>query len=314
MIKTETITICVCTYKRPQMLIRCLLSLAQQNVLENWDIVYVIVDNEFEQSNRQVVDDFTKMANVNASYVHQPQRGIAAARNLAVDEALKQKSDWICFFDDDQYADENAVKEAFLAAQRYQADVVSMRNGLVLQNPQHHPYFQSKIKHRDGKQLEECGTCGVLFNASLVKSDGLGLRFDEMRALGCGEDSDFFNKAFRGGMRIVAAEKAVVYEEVVSERMEIWAQCYRSYCVAANGLQFYLNKQKKINGLRLVLKVLGRLASVCEIPLLLFYVIFSLAFFKHRMIRIGKKLFWVGGIVAGLLNASPELYKKVVGY
>ena len=313
MIKTETIMICVCTYKRPQMLIRCLLSLAQQNVLENWVIVYVIVDNELEQSNRQVVDDFAKMANGNVSYVHQPQRGIAAARNLALDEALKQKSNWIFFFDDDQYADENAVKEAFQAAQLYQADVVSMRNRLVLQNPKQHPYFKSKIKHRDGKQLEECGTCGVLFSAFLVKPDGLGLRFDEMRALGCGEDSDFFNKAFRRGMRIVAAENAVVYEEVVSERMDVWAQCYRSYCVAANGLKFYLNKQK-INGLRLCLKVLGRLASVCEIPFLLLYVIFSPAFFKHRMIRIGKKLFWVGGIVAGLLNASPELYKKVVGY
>ena len=93
LVKKETIAICVCTYQRPKMLTRCFMSLINLECLENWDIIFVIVDNEAAQNNQALIEGFQNNTHYPIYYVHQPQRGISAARNNALEEALKHQAD-----------------------------------------------------------------------------------------------------------------------------------------------------------------------------------------------------------------------------
>ena len=192
----ETIAICICTYKRPKMLTRCILSLMQLTVLPEWNIIFIVVDNELEQNNKNAIEAFRNLSIFPIFYVHQPRKGIAAARNAALIAAEQNSSDWICFFDDDQYAQRDVLINAMVAAKLYQAQVVKM----------HVQYIDSKGNGRlmsndvcEYQMIETCATNGVLFETSLINKSGQKLRFDEGNFLVRGEDVDFFYRSFIHG-------------------------------------------------------------------------------------------------------------------
>lgn len=403
--------ICICTHKRPKMLTRCLFSLAKQNSLPDWEFIFIIVDNELTPNNRHIVEEFERITNFMVKYIHQPRRGIAVARNAALEEALKQKVDWICYFDDDQYADKNAIVTAYQTAQESQAEIVFMRvlytasnkilqasiqraDGLLIkadslaspvneevvperekfwfkcyktyyQAVDHYkrslkkqytfsrlfwkitrklmsiiemiclpvylitcpPFFYKRIHKIAGHFFEGCGyiagilklnsrsiiggSGGCLFNSLLVKPDGLALRFNEETGLGGYEDTMFFSLAISLGGNTAIAERAIVYEEVVPEREKLWFKCYKSYC---RGADYYKWSLKQRYMLLRLLKIMQKLISIIEVPVLLVYLVLDPPFFYKRLHKIASRFSMGCGYIAGLLKLNSQYYKNTKGY
>src|SRR5437667_12841349 len=87
----EAVTICICTYKRPQLLTGLLDALARQRTDQLLTLSIVVVDNDLLQSARDVVMRFKRTNSVAISYYCEPERNISLARNRAV---LESKGDF----------------------------------------------------------------------------------------------------------------------------------------------------------------------------------------------------------------------------
>jgi succinoglycan biosynthesis protein ExoM len=164
----QRVAICVCTYRRPQMLQRCLDSLARQVVDKGIEIEIVVVDNEPEPNNRDAVIGFVnEWTAPRFHYVLQPKRGIAAARNATLDEALELNADWIAFIDDDATAASDWI--APLMAPEYR-DTPILLGGIIYDCPDAAPFWVTG-KRQAGKRgagrgsasrPAPPGTCGSL--------------------------------------------------------------------------------------------------------------------------------------------------------
>src|SRR5436190_13325319 len=97
---TNHISVCICTYKRPEMLQRLLVSLAAQETQGKFTFSVVVADNDAQQSAQAVVEAFRKTSPVPVTYCVEPRQNIALVRNRAVAEAC---GDFITFIDDDEF-------------------------------------------------------------------------------------------------------------------------------------------------------------------------------------------------------------------
>jgi glycosyltransferase involved in cell wall biosynthesis len=115
-------SICVLTYKRPEALKACLNSIIAAR-LPN-DCVLIIIDNADSKDGEAVYEAFD-FKNLNAHYVHEPEKGVVHARNRAMDEAfITHKCDWLCFIDDDETVNKNWLSALLDCQSRTRADAV----------------------------------------------------------------------------------------------------------------------------------------------------------------------------------------------
>lgn len=213
------VTICALTYQRPDGLARLLQGLSALTFRATPpDLRIVIVDNDPAASARETCQRFSATLPWPLHYVVEPNRGIAFARNTALDQAAG--ADWICFLDDDEIPDPHWLDELFRVQRTYDADVVG---GPVLPHfPQPVPpwivagRFFNRRRHPTGQSLTHVFTNNVLFRGRILTD--LSLRFNERWALmGC-EDRAFFQTIGMAGYRIVWADEATVVEWVPTSR------------------------------------------------------------------------------------------------
>lgn len=91
--------VCVCTYKRPELLKRLLKIVALQETDQLFSYSIVVADNG-SQSARDVVAEFARSSEIPVPYCIQTQRNIALTRNKAIENAA---GDFIAFIDDDEF-------------------------------------------------------------------------------------------------------------------------------------------------------------------------------------------------------------------
>src|SRR5438270_949128 len=114
MIKTDSerkanhIAVCVCTYKRPQMLQRLLNDVSVQETDGAFEFSIVVIDNDASQSAEPVVSAFAKKASIPVTYGAEPRQGICLVRNRAIEHAA---GDFIAFIDDDEFPDRRWLLE-----------------------------------------------------------------------------------------------------------------------------------------------------------------------------------------------------------
>lgn len=228
------ITLGVCTYKRPQMLMECLSSLTQLIAPYDTELSIVIVDNEALAETCEIVERYADISNHPMRYIAEPRRGIASARNAIVEAALTDNADWIVMLDDDQVVPPDWLRKMFAAQGRSRADVVKC--SVLHQYPDPLPEWAfPRTKPFVGSYgMGFAPTNGVLFRANLVRprtDDGrnLGLRFDERFNLTSGEDRDFFLRANDLGAFIIQTPDAVATEFVPLSKCSFSAQIARVY-------------------------------------------------------------------------------------
>src|SRR6266404_2423568 len=93
------VCVCICTFRRPQLLEQLLPAIARQETRDRFTFSIVVVDNDSQRSAEKVVKTFASSTVVRTDYVVEPVQNIALARNRAL---RMNVSEYVAFFDDDQ--------------------------------------------------------------------------------------------------------------------------------------------------------------------------------------------------------------------
>lgn len=220
--KVNHISVCVCTFKRPELLRQLLRHLEDQQTQGMFTYSVVVADNDHARSAEQIAQQFSN-GRLSVTYCVETQQNIAMVRNKAIQHA---GGDLIAFIDDDEFPADNWLSNLFKALKHYGADGVL---GPVK------PWFESEPPHwlRAGKFFDrptygtgyklsytETRTGNVLFWRTML--DGMDIPF-RLQFSTAGEDVDFFRRMMEKGYRFVWCDDGFVYEVVPPSR------CTRRY-------------------------------------------------------------------------------------
>jgi succinoglycan biosynthesis protein ExoM len=218
--KMKHISVCICTYKRPQQLRHLLSNLEEQETGGLFDYSIVIVDNDGCGSARETAEFFARESKINIVYYMEPQQNIALARNKAVKNA---NGDFIAFIDDDEFPSKQWLFTLHRALTLYGTDGIL---GPVLPHFIEKPpawvlkgRFFERPAHPSGYILgwENTRTGNVLLKAGTFKKDRNW--FDPCFGSG-GEDRDFFRRKISEGYTFAWCNEAHVFEAVPPERWD----------------------------------------------------------------------------------------------
>ena len=224
----DHISICLCTYKRPERLRTLLSKLQEQHTGECFTYSIVVVDNDKRESARQTVDACGRASVVPVSYHVEPEQSIAAARNRSVANAT---GNLVAFIDDDEVPVEDWLLKLYKCLLHYNVDGV---HGPVK------PFFEVAppawtIKARlfDRPSYET----GFVIDWPLAGTGNVLLRREALEELSGpfklefgsgGEDTDFFRRSMSLGRVYVWCNEAEVYEFVPQERTRLSFQLRRA--------------------------------------------------------------------------------------
>lgn len=208
------ITICICTYKRPRMLLHLLRKVAELETAELFTYSIVVVDNDCEESARKIVDAFRKDSSVEIHYYSEPEQNISLARNKAVQNAT---GNYLALIDDDEYPEKNWLIKMYKAVHTYKADGVL---GPVKPFFEEKPpawvikgkfYERPRKKRRTGSVLGWLDTRAgnVLIRRSIFMESGI--LFNPALGRG-GEDNELFSRLIGKGYVFIWCEEAPVIE------------------------------------------------------------------------------------------------------
>lgn len=217
-----SVTVAICTFRRPDGLQRALDGLWKQVGLALAKVTVLVVDNDASGSARAVVDQNSAPPGWVLRYVIEPQPGVSHARNRCLAES---RTELIAFFDDDEVPEPDWLL-ALLETQRVTgADAVF---GTVISRFETCPpswmagcTAHKKPRHPTGSVVgwESSCTANVLIGSRLVAL--AGGRFDVRFATSGGEDALFFARAESAGAHLVWCDEAVVVEDVPATRMRL---------------------------------------------------------------------------------------------
>jgi succinoglycan biosynthesis protein ExoM len=245
-LKRLSLTICVCTYRRPAGLAALLEGLVGQRFTDQPApaLGVVIADNEGCEEVSALCERFARDSGLPIRYVREPQRGISHARNACL-AAIPADCDFFLMIDDDEVPHPDWIDRLLLAQRRTGADVVEGQ--IVPVFPEGTPdwivqgdYFgwhpdlndPPGPGQQDYPELDEARTNNVLVRSAVVRT--LGLRFDPRFALSGGGDIVFFRTIRAAGYRIVYARDAGVREMIPPHRANLRFLWRRWYRVGAN--------------------------------------------------------------------------------
>lgn len=215
------ISVCICSYKRPELLRRTLHGLSMQEVgeeLQDLTFGVVVCDNDPNESARAVVDEFSPGFAQAIEYCVEPRRGIAHARNASLKHSTGR---FVAFIDDDEIPHKDWLSTLYRALMVDEA--VAGVLGPV------HPIFDERPpawivkgrlcerpEHQTGVSIgpRECRTGNVLLRRSAV--DGLEPAFRSEFVTG--SDADFFLRLASQGYRFTWCNEAAVEEVVPPSR------------------------------------------------------------------------------------------------
>jgi len=287
--KLPHISVCICTYRRPELLKRALDALWEQETGGLFTFSIIVVDNDKNESGRDVATAFAN-ASQRLAYCIEPRQGIAVARNKATEAAT---GDYVAFLDDDERPPRTWLATLFRSCRATGADGVL---GPVK------PLFDSgaprwvvkcgfydRPDYPTGTQLHwrETRTGNVLFKREVLDSVHPPFR-PEFRS---GEDLDFFKRSMETGRKFTWCSEAAVYEVVPAIR---WRRRYmlrrallRGTCAAYHARPFGIAK------------------SLVAIPLYTLALPFALAARHHWFMALSVKLCDHIGKLLALVGANP---------
>lgn len=207
------IAVCVCTYKRPELLSRSLETVCAQRTDGLFTYSIVVADNDKDESARAAVAQVASRFPVAVKYCVEAQQNIARARNRAVENAT---GDFVAFIDDDEFAIKEWLLTLFNTILQYGADGV-----LAPVNPHFDDGapqwvikggFYNRPVHPTGMVLRwpQCRTGNVLLKKELFAGDAQPFNPECLS----GEDQDFFRRKIEQGHSFIWCHEAPAFEVV----------------------------------------------------------------------------------------------------
>lgn len=263
----DHISVCVCTYRRNELLERLLRNLAIQKTNGFFEYSIVVVDNDECGHARETVARIKDELILDITYSIEPERTIPSARNHALKLA---RGNYIGIIDDDEFPPPDWLLRMYEGIQTFSVDGAL---GPV------YPFFNSSPP----AWLVKSGMCelpayrtGTLLDWSqtrtgnvLVKKDVFerhGLVFDVRFRTG-GSDQEFFRQAIQLGCRFVAIQEAPVFEVVPKSR---WTRKYwikRALVNGFNARRYALRSMSRKRQALLTLKsAIGAMAYAAMFP------------------------------------------------
>lgn len=207
------ITVCICTYRRQQLLNRLLEKLVAQTTAGLFTYSIVVCDNDQSGSAEGTVSAFAAACPVPVKYCVEPRQNIALARNKAVENAT---GDFIAFIDDDEFPIKEWLLTLFNALNKY--DVAGVLGPVK-------PYFDDNaprwvVKGRfyerptypTGFVIDWTkGRTGNVLLKTRLRNEGEELFRPEFRA---GSDQDAFRRLIDKGHVFIWCDEAVAFEVV----------------------------------------------------------------------------------------------------
>jgi succinoglycan biosynthesis protein ExoM len=289
----KDISVCICTFQRPELLRKLLERLEKQHTKGRFTFSVVVTDNDSRRSAKRVVDNFVATSGIAVTYSCEPRQNIALARN----EALKHAAgDFVAFIDDDEFPENSWLSAMLEACEQYQAAGVL---GPVRPHFEEPPprwvvdgRFCERLEHRTGRVMEweECRTGNVLFRRQIL--DGVEDVFRPEFGTG-GEDKDFFLRMTRLGHVFRWCNEGIVYETVPRERWK------RSYML----------KRAMLRGRNILKHSVGRIGlvtqSVIVAPVYLMVLPFGLILGQHVFMKYCIKFCDHAGRILALVGLNP---------
>lgn len=240
------ISVCVCSYKRPERLRKLLGELRRLDADRRFTFSVVISDNDPEESGRGVVDEFVTDYPVDIDYVAEPRRSISLARNAAL---AKATGDAIAFIDDDEWPQPDWLTNHVSALQK--SGVAGVLGPVRPHFDQPPPNwvirgrFCERPEHETGYVMpwKECRTGNVLFKREIL--EGVDPVF--LPEFGtAGGDVNFFCRMMQKGHTFIWCNEAAVYEVVPPSR---WRRRFMLSRALLRGGVFLQQPEGRIKGL-----------------------------------------------------------------
>jgi glycosyltransferase involved in cell wall biosynthesis len=308
--KQTCVSVIICTYDRAEMLRQALESVIFLETDGDFYYEIIIVDNGSTDATQTVVQEIIKKSSVPIKCIFEPTHGISQARNRGIKEA---KGEWIAFFDDDQLAEHNWLRELFTFANKKGAHCVGGSRELCLSSEElsglspitrmilGETFGQNEPGRCQRKSYPSCGN--VLIRRDVFDMVG---QFDETLLRG-GEDTDFFRRVRMAHLETWYTPKALVHHMVPRYRLST-EYLYRN--IQRFGDSFAYRDYKEWGIAKTILVCLARTGQqvFITIPLLCW------AYIRHDDAEVlGRKCkLWqaLGYIRQTLYLAAPKIFAQ----
>jgi succinoglycan biosynthesis protein ExoM len=271
--RPKHVSVCICTYRRPQLLKRLLQTLEKQETDGLFTFSVVVADNDGQRSAEALVSDFAADAAIAVTYCVEPQQNISLARNKAIANAT---GDFIAFIDDDEFPTKRWLLTLFEACSKYRADGVL---GPVKCHFDEKPprwvikgKFYERPTYPTGFVIDWTkGRTGNVLLRRQILEDGETAFSPEFHRSG---DQDFFRRMISKGHTFIWCNEAVAYEVVPPVRWTRTFMLKRALLRGTIGMQHPTSRGRRI------------VKAVIAVPVYTIALPFSLVMGHHRFMNL----------------------------
>lgn len=289
----EHISICICTFKRPDMLLRTLNSLRSQRTDGLFAYSIVVADNDRAESAKATVEAFAASSGIETKYCMEPTPNIALARNAVVRNA---RGDYLAFIDDDEFPNDDWLLAMLKACKAH--DVAGVLAPVLPHFETEPPAwlkrggFYDRPRHATGYAMswEKSRTGNVLLRRKII--EGLDPVFTPAFGAG-GEDLDFFRRMNAAGHKFIWCDEAPAYETVPQHR---WTRRFLIRRALLRGQQTFRHPKNRWKNIA---------KSLIAAPLYLIALPFLLIAGHHHFMRYLVRMCDHSGRILAMLRLNP---------
>lgn len=233
------LVIAVCSYERVDGLKRTLEALENQRLasLDPSQVVLTVIDNSETASAQAMVAAFQAQSRFEVLFIHEKRKGLAHARNAALDTAATQEATHLAFVDDDELPEPGWLEALLKGLMDAKAGAALGPVYPVFSScPKSHlplAAYATKPPLKNGFATEGY-TGNLMLDMGVVEA--MSLRFDNRFNDIGGEDTLFFRAFQAAGHTIAWAPDAIIHETFAPNRMTakwLWLRWYRTGSIEA---------------------------------------------------------------------------------